>query len=79
MPAKTDANSVEGTVDPATDADPIEKVRAASSIAPLQRTNGRKAPVVVIEGRRAVAIGTAKIDIITIIVRRLKNRCRRSQ
>jgi hypothetical protein len=81
-PAKIDPNVEGGIAVRATGAAPIEKARAASSIARLRKKNDRIVLSAVSEDRRAAAIASAKIDIISIIdhVRRLlRNRCRRSR
>ena len=61
----------------ATDADLIEKVRAASSIACLERQNDLSVRCKATEDLPAGATAVAKIDILICV--RLKNPCRRSR
>jgi len=77
--AKISGNAAGAIADRATNAGPIEKARAASLIARVQKKNDRSDLVVPIGDRRAGdKIIIAKIDII-IVRRRLRNRCRRSR
>jgi hypothetical protein len=83
-------NDLAGMVGRATNAGPIEEVRAANSALRHPERNGLISRAEMIEDRRAIAIdpiarvaqtcsvvNIAKMG--AIIVRRLKNRCRRSR
>ena len=85
-PVMINAKVAVGIVVRATNASPITKVRAASSIARLGKRNGRINRNDRTEDRHAALTAspertTAKIDIIIIarVRRSLRNRCRRSR
>jgi hypothetical protein len=77
MEAKISGNAA-AIADRVISAGPIEKARAASLIARVQKGNGRSVRNQVTEGLRVDASDIEKIDII-IVRRRLRNRCRRSR
>jgi hypothetical protein len=77
--AKINGNVAGGSAGRVTNVDQIERDRAVSSIARLQKISGRTDPFGMIGDRHAVAIASAKIDIIDPAVRQLRDRCRPSR